>query len=85
MAERGIAPTEEVYRNAIHCYGILGRADRAALVFQRMLAAGMRPGVATYSALINAYADSCMPEQVSAPFLSSTRCLTQGRQQLWTC
>ncbi|GAB4822122.1 hypothetical protein N2152v2_009168 [Parachlorella kessleri] len=63
MAERGIAPTEEVYRNAIHCYGILGRADRAALVFQRMLAAGIQPGVATYSSMINAYADSCMPEQ----------------------
>lgn len=64
MEQLGMAPTEEVYRAAIYGHGAQGHALRAGQVFQRMLAAGVKPGTATYSALINAYAEGCMAEQV---------------------
>eukprot|EP00887_Chlorella_sp_A99_P003301 scaffold9.g3301.t1 len=57
MRAAGVARTEPVYRALMFCLGLGGHIQRAVDTD------GITPGVSTYSALINCYADSSMPEQ----------------------
>jgi pentatricopeptide repeat protein len=60
MAAHGLRPNDQIVRAVIHNLGTRQQADRARSVFD-----GMRSEVkysrATYSALINAYAESHRP------------------------
>ena len=63
MRGRGVPPTEHVYRALIWCCGRHHRADRAQAAFDELVASGLEPSLPTWSALLNAYADSKQPRR----------------------
>lgn len=75
------------------CYTLPLRppADRAQAVFDEMLASGLEPGMPTWSALLNAYADSkqvgaWLPAAAEAwAYDWGTTCLVGMVGNAWTC
>ncbi|KAL4458379.1 hypothetical protein ABPG75_013244 [Micractinium tetrahymenae] len=73
MRERGVPPSDYVYRALIFANGRYHRADRARAVFDDMLARGVTPSVPTWSALVNAYAESNQPTRAIETLMGMRR------------
>lgn len=54
-----------MYRALIYCCGRYQRADRAQAVFEEMQGAGIEPSMASWSALLNAYAETRQPHKAA--------------------
>lgn len=66
--QSGVEITEDVFRSMIYSFGVKGQADKGYAYLDMMRAAGLKPSIATYGAIINAYADSKMPSEALKAF-----------------
>lgn len=61
----GLEVNEHILRCLMFAYGKRGLGDRAGEVFDQILKLGIRPKIATWGALVNAFAESRKPHDAA--------------------
>lgn len=83
LVDSGQIPPEPVWRTAIHCQGVAGRADHAQAMFDKMREVGVEPQLETWGSLVNAYAECYMPEKAMAAMNAMRAAGLRGNPQAY--